>query len=115
MKTIIKLLVAIVALTACFNAGRAALNNFQFEDAAQQKLLFDSRASDEEVVAIVMDLARQYALPIREENVTVQMIGQDRVVEMPYTINVVLVPGVYTHPWQFAPKASTRLLTGGGR
>lgn len=113
MKTIIKLLVTIAALTACFNAGWAAFNNFQFEDAAQQKLLFDTRATDEEIVVIVMDLARQYALPIRAEDITVQMIGQDRVVEMPYTMNVPLLPGFYSHPWQFAPKASTRLLTGG--
>jgi len=115
MKTIIKIVITLVVLTACFNAGRALLNNFQFEDAVQQKLLFESRASDADVVAIVMDLATQHALPLAESDVTVRMVGQDRVVEMPYTMDVALVPGIYTHPWQFAPKASTRMLAGGGR
>ena len=40
------------------------------------------------------------------------MVGQDRVVDMPYTVNVALLPGVFAYPWTFTPKASTRMLTG---
>jgi hypothetical protein len=115
MKTIIKIVITLVLLTACFNAARVALNNFQFEDAAQQRLLFDSRASDAEVVDIVMKLASEYAIPLREEDIDVQMIGQDRVVNMTYTTDVQLVPGYYSYPWTFTPKTSTRMLAGVGR
>ena len=115
MKTIIKIFVIFVLLAACFNAARAALNNFQFEDAAQQRLLFDSRASDEEVVDILMKLASEYAIPLREPNIDVQMVGQDRIVNMTYTTDVQLLPGFYSYPWTFTPKTSTRMLTGVSR
>jgi len=112
MKTIIKLVVTLVILTACFQAGRYYFNNFQFEDAAQQRLLFETRASDAEVVNIVLKLAGEYQLPLTDENISVRTIGQDRVVEMEYTENVPLIPGVFTYPWKFTPKTSTRMLSG---
>ena len=112
MKTIIKIVITVVILTACFQAGRYYFNNFQFEDAAQQRLLFETRASDAEVANILMRLAGEYQLPLREENISVQMIGQDRVVEMEYTETVPLIPGVFSYPWRFTPKTSTRMLSG---
>ena len=112
MKTLIKIGITLVILTGCFQAARYYLNNFQVEDAAQQRLLFETRASDHEVVNIVQRLANEYQLPIREDNVSVRMVGQDRVVEMEYTENVPLIPGVFTYPWKFTPKTSTRMLSG---
>ncbi len=110
MKTIIKILVSLTILTACFQASRYYLNNFQFEDAAQQRLLFETRATDADVANIVMRLAAEYQVPLREEGISISMIGQDRVVEMEYTENVPLIPGVFTYPWKFTPKTSTRFL-----
>jgi hypothetical protein len=115
MKTIFKIVLTLMILTACFQAARYYLNNFQFEDAAQQRLLFETRASDAEIVTIVMRLANEYQLPLREENVNVKMIGQDRVVEMEYTETVPLVPGVFSYPWRFTPRTSTRLLNAPAR
>lgn len=112
MKTIIKIVITLVILTACFQAARYYLNNFQFEDAAQQRLLFETRASDAQVVDIVMRLANEYQLPLKAEDVSVRMVGQDRVVEMEYTENVPLLPGVFTYPWKFTPRTSTRMLSG---
>ncbi len=48
MKTIIKIVVAVLVLTVMFNAGRAAFNNYAFEDAVHEGLLFDPRATDDE-------------------------------------------------------------------
>jgi hypothetical protein len=115
MKTIIKIVVTIAILTACFQAARYYFNNFQFEDAAQQRLLFETRASDAEVVNIVMKLAGEYQLPLQEDNISVRMVGQDRIVEMEYTENVPLLPGIFTYPWKFTPKTSTRMLSGVSR
>ena len=112
MKTLFKIGVTLVILVGCFQAGRYYLNNFQFEDAAQQRLLFETRASDPEVVTIVLRLANEYQLPLKEDNVSVRMIGQDRVVEMEYTENVPLIPGVFNYPWKFTPRTSTRMLSG---
>ena len=115
MKTIIKLVIAGVIITSCFQAARWSLNNFQFEDAVQQRLLFDARASEEEVVNIALKIANEYQIPLRESDISVQVLGQDRIVEMKYTAVVPLVPGVFTYPWTFTPRATTRLLTGPAR
>lgn len=112
MKTLFKIGATLVILTMCFQAGRYYLNNFQFEDAAQQRLLFETKASDSEVVNIVMRLANEYQLPLKPDDVSVRMLGQDRVVEMEYTENVPLIPGVFTYPWKFTPRTSTKMLSG---
>jgi hypothetical protein len=115
MKTLFKLLVTVAILTACFQAARYYLNNFQFEDAAQQRLLFETRASEDELVSIIMGIAKEYALPLKEENISVRMIGQDRVVEMEYVEVVPLLPGFFSYPWTFRPKTSTRFLNAPAR
>ena len=112
MKTILKIVITVVILTACFQAARYYFNNFQFEDAAQQRLLFETRASDAEVVNIVLRLAGEYALPLAADNVSVRTVGQDRIVEMEYTENIPLIPGVFSYPWKFTPRTSTRMLSG---
>jgi hypothetical protein len=115
MKTVIKILVALVVLTACFNAGRAALNSYQFEDAVHEGLLFNARANDTEVVDMVMKLANAYDVPIVEDDIHIRQVGQDINITMSYTQNVVLVPGMFAREWTFNPSASTKLLTGGRR
>jgi hypothetical protein len=110
MKTLFKLLITVAILTACFQAARYYLNNFQFEDAAQQRLLFETRATEDEVVNIVLKIANEYQIPLKAENVTVRMVGQDRIVEMDYVENVPFLPGFFTYPWRFTPKTSTRFL-----
>lgn len=88
MKTLFKIGLTVAILTACFQAGRYYFNNFQFEDAAQQRLLFETRASDAEIVNIVLKIANEYQIPLTGEGISVRMIGQDRVVEMEYTEKV---------------------------
>ncbi len=115
MKTLIKLAIAGVLLLGCFRAGWASFNNFQFEDAVQQRLLFETRAGESEIVNIVMKIAAEYAIPLKEADIAVQHVGQDRIVEMNYTMELDLVPGVFKYPWRFTPRASTRLLSGVSR
>ena len=115
MKTIIKIVVGLVVLTGCFNAGRAALNNYQFADAVHEGLLFDGRANDEEIVDMIVKLAGPYDIPIAPEDIAIRQVGQEVRVNMTYTTNVMLVPGVFERDWTFTPSASTRILTGNRR
>ena len=115
MKTLIKIVLSLVVLTACFNAGRVALNNFAFEDAVHEGLLFDQRANDSEIVDMIMKLADEYLIPIDPKDISIRQVGQDVIVDMTYTTNVVLVPGVIQRDWTFSPSTSTRMLTGGRR
>lgn len=115
MKTIIKIVVAVLVITACFNASRVAMTNYQFEDAVHQGLIFDGRASDAEIVEMINKLALAYDIPITADDIHIRQIGQDVVVDMSYTKNVVLVPGVFARDWTFNPSASTRILSGSRR
>ena len=112
MKTIVKIVITIAILTACFNAGRYYLNNFQFEDAAQQRLLFETRANDSEVVNIILKIANEYQIPLTGDDISVRMVGNDRIVEMEYEEKIPLLPGVYSHVWKFTPRTSTKMLQG---
>ena len=114
MKTIIKIVVSLFLITCMFNAGRAAVNNYSFEDAVHEGLLFEPNASDEKIVDMVMKLARDYDVPLDPNDIQIRSRGQDLSVNMSYTETVVLVPGVFEREWTFEPSTSTRLLGKGG-
>ena len=115
MKTIIKIVIALVVVTAMFNAARSAFNNYSFEDAVHEGLLFDPQATDAEIVAMVMKLAREYEIPMDADDIKINSRGSDLIVNMSYTDTVALVPGILERDWTFTPSTSTRLLTKGGR
>lgn len=115
MKTIIKLVIALAALAACFNAGMASFNNYQFQDAVHDGLLFNPRASEAEITNMVLKAAMEYNIPIEEDHIAVRTVMQDVHVDMSYTKNVVLIPGIYATDWTFTPSTSTRVLAGVGR
>jgi len=112
MKTIIKILATLLVLTACFNASRAAMNNYQFQDAVHEGLLFDGRANDAEIVQMVTKLAAAYGIPLDPADIKIRQVGQDIHVDMSYTSSVELVPGFYARDWTFTPSTSTKMLTG---
>lgn len=115
MKTIIKLVIVLALVTACFNAARASLNNYQFQDAVHEGLVFDSRASDAQIVEMVMKLASEYGVPLDAANISIRTVGMDLHVDMSYTTNIVLIPGVFARDWTFTPSTSSRMLVGGTR
>jgi hypothetical protein len=110
MKALIKIVIGVLVIVACFNAARAALTDYQFTDAVHQGLLFDTRATDDEVVEMVLKLAAEYELPMSAEDVSIRWAGQELHVDMTYTTNVVLVPGVFGQDWTFTPTTSVRRL-----
>ena len=114
MKTIIKIVVSLFVITCMFNAGRSAVNNYSFEDAVHEGLLFEPNANDEKIVDMVMKLAREYDVPLDPNDIQIRSRGQDLSVNMSYTETVVLVPGVFEREWTFEPSTSTRLLGKGG-
>jgi len=110
LKTIIKIVVALMFVSAAFNAARAALFSYQFQDAVHEELVFNPRAADDQIIERIMKIANQMGVPIEEENISIRPVGLDLNVDMSYTTNVVLVPGVYSREWTFTPNTSTRML-----
>jgi hypothetical protein len=110
MATIIKLVLALLVLTAATQAGRAALTNYQFEDALHQALLFNPSAADDEIATEVMSIASEYGVPLQAEAITLREVGSDRIVDCSYTTTVEFIPGFYSRPMTFNSSASVRLL-----
>jgi len=115
MKTFIKILIGLLVLTAAFNASRAAFNNYSFEDAVHEALLFNPNAADPEIVKAVMKLANDYDIPLDAGSIQITSRGNDLIVNITYTDSVMLIPGVFEREWTFHPSTSTRLLGKGGR
>ena len=115
MKTIIKIVVALLLATMMFNAARAAFNNYAFEDAVHEGLLFDPGATDEKLVDMVMKLSREYSIPMEASDVKVTSRGSDLIINMSYTDTVALIPGIFEREWTFTPSTSTRIFSKGGR
>ena len=112
MKTIIKIVLALILLTAVAQAGMAALTNYQYQDEVHEALIFQPNATDQEITDTAVELARNKGLPVTADNVTVRQVGPDLLVDITYEIDVPLLPGFYSRAWQFNPSTSTRLLPG---
>ena len=115
MKTIIKIVVVLAVLTACFNVGRALMSNYQFEDEVHNGLLFNPRATEQQIVDMVMKTAAEYSVDVDPSNIEVTRRGQDLTVTINYSQTVAVLPGIYTTEMNFTPTASTRFLPGASR
>lgn len=115
MKALIKIIIGALIIVASLNATRAAFAEYQFTDAVHEGLLFEPRASDEEIIDMVVKVAAQQDIPITTADVAVRRVGQEIHVDATYTTEVVLVPGVFSKEWTFTPTTSIRQLDGVGR
>ena len=115
MKTIIKIVLALAVLLACFNVGRAMFSNYQFEDAVHNALLFNPRANEQQIVDMVLKTATEYEIEVDPSDINVSTRGQDLTVNISYTMPVVVLPGLYSRDMTFTPTASTRFLPGASR
>lgn len=112
MKTIIKIVLALAVITAAFQASRASLANYQFEDAVHEALLFNPRASDQEIVEAVNSIALAQGIPVEPGNIGVRQVGPDLIVDISYETEIKLLPGIYSRNFTFKPSASTRMMPG---
>jgi hypothetical protein len=115
MKTVIKIALALMVIVGCVNVGRALMNEYYFEDTVHQALLFDPRMTDTEIVDAVMKAAESYGIEMEPKDIDINQVGPDVRVDMSYTTDIVVIPGLFSQPWTFTPSASTRVLVGNRR
>ena len=96
MKTLLKLVVAILVLNAAVRGGLATWQYYQFKDAAQQVVLFGQRADPEEIQANIIAKATELSLPVRPDDVKVSRDGQRTVAQGSYIQPVDFFPN---YPW----------------
>src|SRR5262245_47388052 len=95
MKTLIKLLLAAIVLTATVQASRAAIRHYSFVDALQEAMLFAGSRTEEELADRVMELAGDHGVPLEPESVSVRREAFLVVVQAPYSADIDLLPGIY--------------------
>jgi hypothetical protein len=124
IKTLIKIVLALVVAHGAFRIGSAYWNFYRFEDALQQLALFGERRSDRQLCAEAMDTAGNYGVPIAATGLSIRRgngpiyncetggaaLQAGNVVQAPgqmaiegsYTERIQLFPG-YVYPWDFKP------------
>jgi hypothetical protein len=110
MKTIIKLVITAMVLTATFQASRAAIRHYSFVDALQEALLFAGSKTEEDVAEQVLLIAGDHEIPLEPPSVAVRREQYLVVVDAPYVATIDLLPGIYQHDWSFDTSVSVRLL-----
>ena len=88
MKTLFKLVVALLVLNASVRGAMAMWQYYQFKDAAQQVVLFGQRADFEEIQANIVARATELDVPIRPDDVKISRDGTRTIAEGSYVQSV---------------------------
>ena len=100
MKTLFKLVVAILVLNASVRGAMAMWQYYQFKDAAQQIVLFGQRADPEELQANIVAKATELNVPVRPDDVKISRDGTRTIAEGSYVQTVQFFPN-YPYPVKF--------------
>ena len=100
MKTLSKLVIAILLLNAAVRGGLAMWQYYQFKDAAQQVVLFGQRADPEEIQANIVARATELSVPVQLDDIKVSRDGTRTVAEGYYIQTVQFFPN-YPYPVKF--------------
>jgi len=96
MKTLFKLVIAILVLNAAVRGALATWEYYEFKDAAQQVVLFGQRADPEEIQAGIVAKATELRVPMQLDDVKVSRDGQRTVAQGQYIRSVEFFPN---YPW----------------
>lgn len=100
MRTILTLAIVVGTLNAAGRVGSAYWTHYQFEDAAQQTILFNGLTSPETLQSQLLEKARKLEVPIEPDALKVTRLQQLTRVEAQYVQTIELFPR-YTYPFKF--------------
>jgi hypothetical protein len=100
MKTLFKLVIAILILNAAVRGALAMYQYYQFKDAAQQVVLFGQRADLEEIQANIVAKATGLGVPMRLDDVKVSRDTTRTTAQGSYVQTVQFFPN-YPYPVKF--------------
>jgi hypothetical protein len=100
LKTLFKLVVAILVLNAAVRGALAMYQYYQFKDAAQQAVLFGQRADPAEIQANIVARAVQLSVPVTPDDIKVSREGPRTVAQGSYVQRVQFFPN-YPYPVKF--------------
>lgn len=112
-KTLIKLAIVAAIANAAWHVGSAYFAMYRFRDAVQETAQFNSERDDDWLQQRVVDLARQYDVPIDGDSFTLRRENYHIIVDGAYMQDLEVFPG-YKYPWRFeyhVDTLSTQALT----
>jgi hypothetical protein len=101
IKTIVKVLIALVVLNAAARGAMATWKYYEFKDAAQQLVIFGVDSTVAELHDQVLARAQDLEVPVTPEDVTIQREGVRTWAEARYTEPVEFFPR-YRYPVEFS-------------
>ena len=100
MKTIIKLVIAIVIANAAIRVGLVAAKYYQLKDQTQELLTFSANATPNELQNQLIAKAEALGVPIVPDDITVTRDGLRTVANIAYSQSVEVFPN-YKYPIKF--------------
>jgi hypothetical protein len=100
MKALIKIAIAALIVHAVWRTGEVFWRHYQFEDGVEATAQFSGRRSTQELHARVMELAKEFQIPLAPRNVNVRRLEDHTLITAVYTERIEVVPR-YFYPWQF--------------
>lgn len=101
MKTLIKLVVAVVLINAAYRAGSVFLKYYQFKDEIEQMILFGQGEPVPQLKSDIVQEAAKRGVPLDEDNVMVNRDGGRTVADLSYADTVELFPR-FIYPVNFS-------------
>jgi hypothetical protein len=111
VKTLIKLLVTIVALNAVGQVGWAAWNYFELRDSAAEAVMFGAQETPAMIKGRIVGKAVDLRVPLVGDGVVVSRQGLRTQADAVYTQNIEVFPG-YIYPYTFSFRVDALSMTG---
>lgn len=112
MGRLLRLIVAALILWACWQAGAAQWQHFQFGDAVQKLAQFGVDRDEETVRASVLTEASRLGIAVRPERVIVRRQNDHLYIDVSYSQAIEILPG-YKYPWTFTASGHGWFVAGG--
>ena len=106
IKTLVKLALAALVAHAVWVLFIVYSAHYRFKDAVASTALFRGQMSESQLHDRILELARDYDVPVTDENLTIRLPQNHTIVESSYTRPVNFFPG-FTYPWRFTVKVDT--------
>ena len=109
IKSVIKVVIAVLLANALWHVAAAYISFYKFQDAVQEYAIRAAGKSEDAIRSHVLELASQYEEPVDEEAVGIRQTEQHLYIESAYKKPVTVLPG-YEYQWPFTLKADGFLI-----
>lgn len=111
MKTILKVVVAVILLNAVVRFAAVSWDYYQLRDEAQQLVTFGGSSTSTDLRDAILEAAMEHDVPLSPENVAVRRIGPRTVADVSYSVAVEFFPN-YQYPMNFSFRVDAVTLGG---